>query len=197
MDDNKIPSAEPAGQHDASFAALREAFHTYMACPTPRNYDSLLDAIPPVIDATAEQTSSGACAGEQDQAKPSQKMPQDIIDCEVCVSYRHCVGNGFCARAGCSPANAGEDPIGDFQAEARQAKLDDFVAAGRGEARPDLASLQREAARYRWLRDKSEPGICAFYLSVGKAFDGIKFTQTTVDEAIDAQIAADPTKDAT
>lgn len=47
-----------------------------------------------------------------------------------------------------------------------------------------------DAARYRWLRDKSEPGICAFYLSVGKAFDGVKFTQTTVDEAIDAQIAA-------
>lgn len=48
----------------------------------------------------------------------------------------------------------------------------------------------KDAARYRWLRDKSEPGICAFYLSVGKAFDGVRFTQTTVDEAIDAQIAA-------
>jgi hypothetical protein len=47
-----------------------------------------------------------------------------------------------------------------------------------------------DAARYRWLRDKSEPGICAFYLSVGKAFDGVKFTQSTVDEAIDAQIVA-------
>ena len=47
----------------------------------------------------------------------------------------------------------------------------------------------KDAMRYRWLRDKSEPGICAFYLSVGKAFDGVRFTQTTVDDAIDAQIA--------
>lgn len=53
----------------------------------------------------------------------------------------------------------------------------------------------RDAARYRWLRDKSEPAICAFYLSVGKAFDGVKFNQTTVDKAIDAQIdAAIPAK---
>ena len=51
------------------------------------------------------------------------------------------------------------------------------------------AGPAKEAARYRWLRDKSEPGICSFYLSVGKAFDGIKFTQDTVDAAIDAQIA--------
>jgi hypothetical protein len=47
-----------------------------------------------------------------------------------------------------------------------------------------------DVRRYRWLRDHSEPGICAFYLSVGKAFDGVRFTQKTVDEAIDAQIAA-------
>ncbi len=49
-----------------------------------------------------------------------------------------------------------------------------------------------DAARYRWLRDRSEPGICAFYLSVGKAFDGVKFTRQTVDEAIDAQIGSAP-----
>lgn len=54
----------------------------------------------------------------------------------------------------------------------------------------DGASDALDAARYRWLRDKSEPGICAFYLSVGKAFDGVKFTQETVDQAIDDQIAA-------
>jgi len=48
---------------------------------------------------------------------------------------------------------------------------------------------KKHANRYRWLRDKSEPGICAFYLSVGKAFDGVKFNQETVDLAIDAQIA--------
>lgn len=49
-------------------------------------------------------------------------------------------------------------------------------------------ALKSDAARYRWLRDKSEPGICAFYLSVGKAFDGVKFNQETVDAAIDAQL---------
>jgi len=43
-----------------------------------------------------------------------------------------------------------------------------------------------DAARYRWLRDKSEPGICAFYLSVGLAFKGVKFVPKTVDDAIDA-----------
>jgi hypothetical protein len=55
--------------------------------------------------------------------------------------------------------------------------------------RPDVGDA-RDAARYRWLRDFSNPGICAFYLSVGKAFDGVKFNQDTVDAAIDAQIAA-------
>lgn len=60
-----------------------------------------------------------------------------------------------------------------------------------------LATLARtpsgqaeDAVRYRWLRDYSNPGVCAFYLSVGKAFDGVKFARATVDEAIDAQIAS-------
>jgi hypothetical protein len=44
----------------------------------------------------------------------------------------------------------------------------------------------KDALRYRWLRDKSEPGICAFYMSVGQAFKGVKFARETVDEAIDA-----------
>lgn len=56
-----------------------------------------------------------------------------------------------------------------------------------------LTEDARDSARYRWLRDKSEPGICAFYLSVGKAFDGVKFKRETVDAAIDAQIEADRT----
>lgn len=54
----------------------------------------------------------------------------------------------------------------------------------------EVARLTAEAARYRWLRDHSEPSICAFYLSVGEAFKGVKFARETVDEAIDAQIAA-------
>jgi hypothetical protein len=48
----------------------------------------------------------------------------------------------------------------------------------------------RDAARYRWLRDLSEPGICAFYLSVGHAFKGVRFAKETVDAAIDAQLVA-------
>jgi len=49
--------------------------------------------------------------------------------------------------------------------------------------------MSQDAARYRWLRDKSEPGICAFYLSVGQAFKDVRFAPETVDQAIDAQIA--------
>ena len=49
-----------------------------------------------------------------------------------------------------------------------------------------VEALAVDAERYRWLRDKSEPGICAFYLSVGKAFYNIKFKPETVDTAIDA-----------
>ena len=50
-------------------------------------------------------------------------------------------------------------------------------------------SDEQDAKRYRWLRDKSEPAICAFYLSVGKAFHGVKFAPETVDAAIDEQIS--------
>jgi hypothetical protein len=46
-----------------------------------------------------------------------------------------------------------------------------------------------DAERYRWLRDVSEPGICAFYLSVGMAFKGVKFARETVDAALDEQIS--------
>lgn len=48
------------------------------------------------------------------------------------------------------------------------------------------STLAQDAARYRWLRDISDPGICAFYLSVGMAFTGVKFKREMVDAAIDA-----------
>lgn len=74
----------------------------------------------------------------------------------------------------------------DWQYETRA-----LCVAAHQQAQGDTSErVAKDAARYRWLRDKSEPGICAFYLSVGKAFDGVKFNQGTVDEAIDAQIAA-------
>jgi hypothetical protein len=56
--------------------------------------------------------------------------------------------------------------------------------------RAKFFALSLDAERYRWLRDISEPGICAFYLSVGQAFHGVRFARETVDEAIDAQIVA-------
>ena len=74
------------------------------------------------------------------------------------------------------PAEPVEDPI--------QERV--LLRAAQPQAEPADA---KDAARYRWLRDHSEPAICAFYLSVGKAFDGVKFARKTVDEAIDAQIA--------
>ena len=48
----------------------------------------------------------------------------------------------------------------------------------------------KDAVRYRWLRNKSEPGICAFYMSVGQAVKGVKFARETVDVAIYAALAA-------
>jgi hypothetical protein len=72
-----------------------------------------------------------------------------------------------------------------------------FIAAANPAAVLELIAeverLRVEAERYRWLRDKSEPGICTFYLSVGQAFKGVKFAPETVDEAIDAAIASLPT----
>jgi len=74
---------------------------------------------------------------------------------------------------------------------------DSYVAGLQTMGQYRAALLQRadddakDAVRYRWLRDKSEPGICAFYMSVGQAFKGVKFARETVDEAIDAARAAE------
>ena len=80
---------------------------------------------------------------------------------------------------------AGEDRVLSGAYEERATEAD----SARDELEAKVRELEKDAARYRWLRDHSEPGICAFYLSVGKAFDGVRFTKPTVDEAIDAQIA--------
>jgi hypothetical protein len=70
------------------------------------------------------------------------------------------------------------------------AARDAVAQQGAGQAAQAGADETKDAARYRWLRDKSEPGICAFYLSVGQAFKGVKFARETVDEAIDAAMSA-------
>jgi hypothetical protein len=83
-------------------------------------------------------------------------------------------------------------PTNGVQAIATKGKADSPAAVPQSIAAPEGAA--KDAARYRWLRDKSEPGICAFYLSVGQAFHQVKFKPETVDDAIDAQIAATPAK---
>ena len=55
----------------------------------------------------------------------------------------------------------------------------------------ELEKATKDAARYRWLRDKSEPHKCALYMSVGEAFKDVKFTRLTVDTAIDDAIAGE------
>lgn len=92
--------------------------------------------------------------------------------------------NDFCVVQGLVRAYDGEhdDDLEDRYDWARWAFFQGRLAQSDDE---------RDAARYRWLRDKSEPGICAFYLSVGKAFEGVKFKRETVDEAIDAQMPAE------
>lgn len=50
------------------------------------------------------------------------------------------------------------------------------------------AKLEKNAARYIWLRDKSE-SIHQFYLSTPIWFTGVKFNPQNVDNTIDAALA--------
>jgi hypothetical protein len=59
------------------------------------------------------------------------------------------------------------------------------LSAENAALRQSIAQVEKDARKYHWLRDKSEPGICAFYLSVGEAFHKIRFKPETVDDAID------------
>jgi hypothetical protein len=87
----------------------------------------------------------------------------------------------------CMPIKVYGDPLA-----ARDAEIIDLRAAVA--ARDALVGVDaHEAVRYRWLRDLSEPGICVFYLSVGQAFKGVKFSPKTVDATIDAAIAKEKT----
>lgn len=53
----------------------------------------------------------------------------------------------------------------------------------------ELESWKADAQRYRWLRDRSEPGgVCPFYLSVVEAFKDTRFRRETVDAQIDAAL---------
>jgi hypothetical protein len=53
----------------------------------------------------------------------------------------------------------------------------------------DFGNIAKDAERYRWLRDKSEPPH-NFYLSVPVEFHGVRYQPHEVDAYIDAAIAA-------
>lgn len=52
----------------------------------------------------------------------------------------------------------------------------------------NMKTLEKDAARYRWLRDVSTPPH-NFYLSVPIEFDGVRYTPHEVDAAIDAALS--------
>ena len=60
---------------------------------------------------------------------------------------------------------------------------------GAGEVYTAPPDVQRDAERYRWLRDVSVPPH-NFYLSVPIEFDGVKYGKSEVDAYIDAAMAA-------
>jgi hypothetical protein len=54
-----------------------------------------------------------------------------------------------------------------------------------------IAELEKDAARYQWLRDKSE-SVHQFYLSTPIWFTGVKFKKENVDSTIDAALNPNP-----
>ena len=54
-----------------------------------------------------------------------------------------------------------------------------------------LEAAEKDAARYRWLRDKSVPPH-NFYLSVPVEFFDVHYTRSEVDAAIDAAMQVRP-----
>ena len=50
-----------------------------------------------------------------------------------------------------------------------------------------IAELEKDAARYRWLRDRSVPPH-NFYISVPVEFEGVRYTPAEVDAGIDTAI---------
>lgn len=68
------------------------------------------------------------------------------------------------------------------------AELERFAALVAADQHADVA---RDAARYRWLRDKSVPPH-NFYISVPDEFHGVRYQPGEVDAYIDAAIAAAP-----
>jgi hypothetical protein len=54
-----------------------------------------------------------------------------------------------------------------------------------------IAELEKDAARYQWLRDKSQ-NHHQFYLSTPLYFTGVKFSKENVDSTIDAALNPNP-----
>ena len=98
----------------------------------------------------------------------------------------------FSAVHNWNDAGAGERRISWKGAESNVALIVALVNAyrsGQLAPMPDVETVARDAARYRWLRDHSTPPH-QFYISVPDKFHGVKFTPDDVDAYIDAAIAA-------
>lgn len=168
---------------EARFRPIGDNHHNALACPycTPSHVAPKY-ATPPFSEADrirqqgpqAVSVASTTACSEQDQRFKNAAENGDIPTMLRLWSARSAMGTytpdqqraaNYIAEAG---IGGGDDPVG-------------FLIASH-------AFLAKDAARYRWLRDKSEPGICAFYLSVGAAFHKIRFKPQMVDEAIDDQI---------
>ncbi|WP_277963879.1 ead/Ea22-like family protein [Pseudomonas sp. RIT-To-2] len=52
----------------------------------------------------------------------------------------------------------------------------------------EVEALRKDAARYHWLRDKSE-SVHQFYMSTPIWFTGVKFSKENVDNTIDAAMS--------
>ncbi len=82
-----------------------------------------------------------------------------------------------------NPTTTGDDSFQCVPSSfARQLEEELTAALSRAE------EAERDAERYRWLRDRSEPNnpVCTFYLSVGEAYKDVRIKPATVDAAIDA-----------
>lgn len=64
-----------------------------------------------------------------------------------------------------------------------QEELDKAAAMLRA-LRSALTASEKDAARYRWLRDKADPADCDIYLASDSAF--VSFRAAAVDASIDA-----------
>lgn len=131
----------------------------------------------------------------QGDAVDGQSTPccGEPLTCEkACVERGRQLEREACSKLAVQWGNARKDENGGNALRNYARALREGLQPCNKAAIEQEAEQRREtldAARYHWLRDLSEPGICSFYMSVGSAFKNVKFARETVDEAIDAAIA--------